>query len=634
MCGIAGIFSLDPARPVARASLIAMTRALVHRGPDDEGFYVDGAAGLGFRRLAIVDPRPAGNQPHYSEDRAVVSVCNGEIYNYPALRSELEARGHRLQSRCDVEVLPHLYEEYGDALPARLSGQFALAVYEPGRHRLLLARDPVGICPLFWCEVAGQILFASEIKALLAHPAVPRRVDLAGLDQVLTLPGLVSPRTLFAGIHALPPGQALIVENGRVRTQIYWDLDYPCDPTAPAAAPADWEEQLEHLLQQAVERRLQADVPVGFYLSGGLDSSLVAALIHRLRPHDDWHAFSIVFDDTALDERRYQRQMADRIGVRLHQVPFVPDDIERRLRAVVRAAETPLRETYDTCSHALSEAVHAAGCKVVMSGEGADELFAGYVGYRFDMARGAATGTDAADFDDLLDADAWEETRTREQMWGNGTFFYERDYAAFRETKAALYAPDIAARLATFDCTRQPVVDTARLAGRHPLHRRSYVDFKLRIADHLLADHGDRMTFAHSVEGRYPFLDADLIDFVTRLPPALLMQDGREKYPLRRIARQMVPPAIVDREKFAFVAPGSPLLLARAQRGVADWVAALLDPERIRREGYFNPATVGALRAAYLQPDFSLNQTFDIDLMMVILSFQILLEEFQLPNHS
>jgi asparagine synthase (glutamine-hydrolysing) len=317
--------------------------------------------------------------------------------------------------------------------------------------------------------------------------------------------------------------------------------------------------------------------------------------------------------------------------VRLHQVPFVADDIERRLRAVVRAAETPLRETYDTCSHALSEAVHAAGCKVVMSGEGADELFAGYVGYRFDMARSAATG---ADFDDLLDADAWEETRTREQMWGNGAFFYERDYAAFRETKAALYAPDIAARLATFDCTRQPVVDTARLAGRHPLHRRSYVDFKLRIADHLLADHGDRMTFAHSVEGRYPFLDADLIDFVTRLPPALLMQDGREKYPLRRIARQLVPPAIVDREKFAFVAPGSPLLLARAQHGVADWVAALLDPERIRREGYFNPATVGALRETYLRPDFSLNQTFDIDLMMVILSFQILLEEFQLPSHS
>jgi hypothetical protein len=357
-CAASPAFS-STCRPVAHAAAIAMTRALVHRGRTTRA-HVEGAAGWGPAGWPSSIMRPAATSPLQRRPRGRFGLQRRSTTTWP-LRGELEARGHRLQSRCDVEVLPHLYEEYGDALPARLSGQFALAVYEPGRHRLLLARDPVGICPLFWCEVAGQILFASEIKALLAHPAVPRRVDLAGLDQVLTLPGLVSPRTLFAGIHALPPGQALIVENGRVRTQIYSDLDYPRDATAPAAAPVDWEAQLEHLLQQAVARRLQADVPVGFYLSGGLDSSLVAALIHRLRPHDDWHAFSIVFDDPALDVRRYQRQMADRIGVRLHQVPFVPDDIERRLRVVVRAAETLLRNL----RHLLARPVrgpHAAGC--------------------------------------------------------------------------------------------------------------------------------------------------------------------------------------------------------------------------------------------------------------------------------
>lgn len=628
MCGIAGIYSLDRHRPVARELVERMSTALVHRGPDDAGLHVEGPLGLGFRRLAIVDPRPAGNQPHYSEDRGVVSVCNGELYNHGALRAGLEARGHRLRSRCDVEVLPHLYEDLGDDLLPRLNGQFALAIAEPARHRLLLARDPVGVCPLFWCELDGQILFASEIKGLLAHPAVPRRVDLAGLDQILTFPGLVSPRTAFAGIHALPPGHALVIEDGRTRLQRYWDLDYPRGDAPPP--PPDWEDELEHLLLQAVERRLQADVPVAFYLSGGLDSSLVAGLIHRLRPREDWQAFSMVFDDAALDERAYQRQVADRIGARLHAVPFTADTVDRRLRAVVRASETPLRETYDTCSHALSEAVHAAGCKVVLSGEGADELFAGYVGYRFDALRGAEDDGLA----DLLDGEAWEENLARETLWGDAGFFYERDYAAFRETRAALYAPAVAAQLGAFDCTRAPVVDTARLAGRHPTHKRSYVDFKLRIADHLLADHGDRMSFAHSVEGRYPFLDADLIAFVTRLPPALLMQDGREKYPLRRVARRHVPPAIVEREKFAFVAPASPTLLARAAAGEAAWVADLLDPARIGREGYFNPKTVATLRQAWLRPGFSINQTFDVDLMMVVLTFQLFIEEFGLPDHS
>lgn len=638
MCGISGIYALDRHRPVARASLEAMTRALVHRGPDDEGYYCAGPAGLGFRRLAIVDPRPAGNQPHYSEDRQVVSVCNGELYNHQALRHELQAAGHQFMSRCDVEVLPHLYEAHGDGLLERLNGQFALAIYAPERHRLLLARDPVGVCPLFWCMADDCVIFASEIKALLKHPKVLRQVDLTGLDQVLTFPGPVSPRSLFAGIHALPPGHALVVEDGKVRSHCYWDLDYP-RASASSTPPDDWEEQLEALLLQAVSRRLQADVPVGFYLSGGLDSSLIASLIRRLRPaadfqagfQADWQAFSIVFDDAGLDERAYQRQMADHIGARLQQVPFTADAIDQRLRAVVRAAETPLRETYDTCSHVLSAAVQQSGCKVVLSGEGADELFAGYVGYRFDAARAAAGGED---FDELLDAEAWEALRCRETLWGDASFFYERDYAAFRDTKAALYAPDLAARLAEFDCSRAPIINPQQIAGRNRLHQRSYVDFKLRIADHLLADHGDRMTFAHSVEGRYPFLDADLIAFVTRLPPGLLMADGREKYPLRRVARRHVPPAIINREKFAFVAPGSPLLLGRAAAGQADWVAALLEPSRIRNAGYFNPDTVAALRAAYLRPDFSLNQTFDVDLMMIVLTFQIFLEEFQLPDRS
>ncbi len=620
MCGITGIISLDPRRPVERAPLEVMTHSLVHRGPDDSGFHVEGPVGLGFRRLAIIDPRPIGNQPHFSANRQVVSVCNGEIFNHEDLRRELEGRGHQLRSRCDVEVLPYLYQDMGEALLDRLNGQFALAIYDQALHRLVLARDPVGICPLYYTVAEGQLLFASEIKALLTHPAVKRAVDLTGLDQCFTFPGLVSPNTLFKGIHSLPAGHLLVMENGVVQARCYWDLDYPED--APRQPPANWQQELDHLLRQAVARRLQSDAQVGFYLSGGLDSSLIAGLIHAQRPNAQWHSFSIVFDDERLDERRYQRMVSDRLASIHHEIPFKPSDVEQRLRAVIRHAESPLRESYDTCSHALAQAVHEAGCKVVLSGEGADELFAGYVGYRLDALRGNNLGADP------LDGDDWQEMQLRERLWGDGNFFYERDYHAFNETLQALYSPALAQRHGEFGATRHAPVPHARLKRRHPIHQRSYVDFKLRIADHLLTDHGDRMTFAHSVEGRYPFLDKDLIAFVTRLPPGLLVQDQREKYPLRCIARDYVPPAIINREKFAFVAPGSPALL-RADSG---WIADLLAPERIQRQGYFNPQTVERLRQAYLKPGFEVNQTFDVDLMMLVITFQILLEEFDLPD--
>jgi asparagine synthase (glutamine-hydrolysing) len=547
MCGIAGIVSFERDRPVDRAEVARMTQALVHRGPDDVGLRLAPGAGLGFRRLAIVDLRPEGNQPHANEDGTVLSVVNGEIYNHAQLRDRLLADGHVLRSRCDVEVVPHLYERHGVDLPAQLNGQFALAVHDARRHRLLLARDRVGVCPLFYAVVDGRLYFASEIKALLEHPAVPRDLDLRGLDQVLVFPGLVSPTTMFRAVHALPAGHWLVLEDGKLATGAYWDLDYPAEPASEP--PAGWQEQLDFLLRQAVERRLQSDVPVACYLSGGLDSSLVTGLMHALRPQTRWDAFSLAFDDPALDERRHQHAMAQHAAVRHHTVAFTPSDVERRLRAVIRHCESPLKESYDTCSHALSQAVRANGCKVVLSGEGADELFAGYLGYRLQGLR---------DGDELLDADGWEEARLRGRLWGDERFFYERDYAAFRELSRAVYAPDIAEDPARYDCLAEAPVDRGRVRGRHPVHQRSYVDFKLRIADHLLGDHGDRMTFAHGVEGRYPFLDQDLIDFVTRLPPALLTADGREKYPLREVAARYVPEQVLARETFSFVGPGSP----------------------------------------------------------------------------
>lgn len=617
MCGITGIFSFDRARPAQSAACAAMAAALRHRGPDEGGAFAAPGVALGFTRLSIID-LATGNQPHSNATGEIVSIVNGEIYNHRALRADLEARGHRFRTHCDVEVVVHLYEEYGRDFATRLNGQFAFALYDARTHRLVLGRDQTGIAPLFHARVGDTLLFGSEIKALLAHPGVERRLNLRGLDQILTFPGMRSPTTMFEGVDALPPGHLLIADRAGTQLRQYWDLVYP---TASATAPADagdHVERLDALLFAAVGRRLAADVPVGLYLSGGLDSSLIGALARKAAPDQVLHSFSITFPDAAIDERAAQRAMATALGTVHHEIEFSTDDIARRLRDAVVAAEAPLKESYNTCSLALSQLVRDSGHKVVLSGEGADELFGGYVGYRLDAAgehRGVAEGLEAMLEDEL-----------RGELWGDPGFFYERDYALFRETRAGLYSADVAARLAEFDATREPAVDHARMVHRHRLHQRSYADFKLRMADHLLADHGDRVSYAHSVEARFPFLDAELIDFMTRIPPGLLVRDGTEKWLLRQVALRHLPPALARREKFGFVAPGAASLL---QRGIP-WVDELLSPETIRKQNIFDAEMVQRLRTRQLGGSARPNTTFDTDVLMLVLTCGLFLDAFNL----
>ena len=624
MCGFAVIFDLHGRGGADRALAEAMTVPLIHRGPDSADGYGDGTAALGFRRLRIIDLE-GGEQPMTNEDGSLVLVCNGEIFNYRQLTEELRGRGHVFKSRSDVEVILHLYEEMGDALVDRLDGQFAFALYDRRRRRLLAARDHFGVCPLFHARVGDTVLLASEVKALLEHPDVERRVDLTGLDQLLDFPGLVSPRTLFAGVSSLPAGHLMRLEDGRVEVREYWDLVYPRMDEAPyldGAGEAELTEDLGERLRDSVRKRLQADVEVGFYLSGGLDSSLIAALVSDATPGRRRHSFSIGFRQQPMDEAPYQRLMARAVGSRHHPIVFDEDEVLSLLRRSVWHAECPVKETYNTCSMALSRAARDAGVTVVLTGEGADELFAGYVGYRFDEAdRGRAGGDPLA---------AALEAEARERLWGDPDLFYETDHAALREVKAALYHPELAADLESFECLGEAPVRHDRLQGRHPLHQRSYLDFKLRLADHLVADHGDRMALASSVEARYPFLDLGVVDLARRLPPDLKLRGLEEKYLLRRFASDVLPPAILEREKFGFHAPGSPHLL----RSGCEWVEDLLSTERIRRQGYFNPGVVERLKARYRRPDFELNQPFETDLLTIILTFGLFLEEFDMPERS
>lgn len=625
MCGFTGIVDLTGARRADAPTVERMLRTLDHRGPDDRGSVVADDAALAFARLSIVD-LAGGRQPMTNEDGSIVSVCNGEIFNYPELRERLERAGHVLRSRCDVEVIPHLYEEYGPECTALLNGQFAFAVYDRRQRALLCARDHFGIAPLFYTVADGLFLFASEIKALLAHPAVRRRVDVTALDQVFTFPGVLSPRTMFDGIHSLAAGHQLTVAaHGQPRVRAYWDLVYPrADEAAGAAtgpaAEAEQLEQLDEALTRSVRRRMQADVPVGVYLSGGLDSSLIAAKMRALSS-GPLHAFSIDFAERDLSEARHQRLMAAQLEAVHHEYLMDFRHISERLRKVIYHTECPLKETYDTAALALSETVARHGIKVVLGGQGADELFAGYIGYRFDQFRARRPPP----------APPPAEAALRRALWGDEAFLYEKEHAAFRAELRPLYSRRLREAADDFDCLREPVIAHERIRGVDPVHRRSYVDLKLRLADHLLSDHGDRMALASSVEARYPFLDVELVELVRRMPPDLKLRDFEEKYALKRIAARQVPRAvpreIVEREKFGFAAPGSPYLL----RQDLEYIHDLLSHERIRREGYFDPDAVDALKERYLAPGFHINVPFDSDLLAVVITFGIFLETFQLP---
>jgi asparagine synthase (glutamine-hydrolysing) len=622
MCGLVGFVDMRGECRPDRELLVRMTDKLVHRGPDSSGYFLDQSVALGFRRLSIIDLE-SGDQPIYNEDESVVLMCNGEIFNYRELKKVLLQKGHTFRTNSDVEVLLHLYEEHGIDFLDKLNGQFAFVIYDRRRRRLFLARDHFGINPLYYSIVNGSFIFASEIKAILEHPHAPREVDLTGLDQTLSFPGLVSPRTMFKGINSLKSGHYLMVENGDASVKEYWDLDYPpLGAGSNGMSENEYVDELKELLTRSVQYRLQSDVPVGFYLSGGLDSSLIGALINQVAPNNRRHSFSIGFTDPDISETKHQRLMAKFTHSLHNEIIFDWSEIVERLSRMVYHSECPVRESYNTCSMALSAAARNAGVKVILTGEGADELFAGYVGYRFDSFRERESKS--------YDLETALEDELREQLWGDRDFFYEKDHLALREVKQTMYSARVNAVYPEFDCFKQGLINKERLRGRHPLHQRSYLDFKLRLSDHLVSDHGDRMTLANSVEGRYPFLDIDVVEFSTRIPPDLKLHNYTEKYILKRVAEDLVPREIMKREKFGFHAPGSPYLL---QHGI-EWINDMVSHDRIKRQGYFDPDVIDRLRAEYTQSGFKLNLPFEDDLLIIVLTFGIFLDTFNLPSFN
>ncbi|MES1250061.1 MAG: asparagine synthase (glutamine-hydrolyzing), partial [Chitinophaga rupis] len=423
MCGIVGVYDPGPACPVDELTIIAMANEMTHRGPDELSYLVEDGLAFGFRRLSIVDVLN-GHQPFYGVNKDVILICNGEIYNYKELRFELEKKGYQFKTNCDVEVVIHLYYEYGTDFISRLNGQFAFAIFDRRNNSLFLARDHFGICPLFYTNINGVFIFASEIKAIIKCPLVKREVDLEGLDQIFTFPGLVSPVTLFKNIRSLPPGSCMVVKNGESTISQYWDLVYPEISETHVEAESYYLEKLDDLLLKSVRYRLNADVPIGFYLSGGLDSSLIGALMKVVAPEAVFPSFSIGFPfENQMNEREHQEKMIGHLSLENTAIMFDYAEIEKGLKQAVWASECSLKESYNTCSLALSRSVNDQGIKVILSGEGADELFGGYVGYRFDKQRTNKTA--------LKDIEEQLEDDCRRKLWGDPGFFYEKNYYEF-----------------------------------------------------------------------------------------------------------------------------------------------------------------------------------------------------------
>jgi asparagine synthase (glutamine-hydrolysing) len=607
MCGIAGIVDLDGRRPLPRGALAAMSAALVHRGPDEDGTFEQPGVGLACRRLSIVGVAN-GRQPVASEDGSIRAVCNGELYDYPELRPQLERAGHRFATDTDVELIPHLWEDHGPAALDRLRGQFAFAVWEEPHRRLTLARDRFGICPLYWSEVrdAGGcwLLFASEVRALFASGLVAAKPDPCGVHQLFTFIGVPGPVTCFEGVRTLHPGHTLTVQLGdgrpaTVTDRTYWEIDFPDDGREETASERQLVDRFEEVLFRAVSRRLRADVPVVSYLSGGVDSSLVVAMASKAlgRPIP---TFTVrVSGADGLDESASASALASKFGSRAAVVPYSPADMLREYPRLVRAAEAPVIDTSAAASLLLAQRVRADGYKVALTGEGADEWLAGYPWFKAVHALrwlGRLLGPAIRLHLRTLRAPpgTFDLVRSAEKALGGSNVWLIWS-TLMRLNTLRLFSPEMRDRLAGHEPFADLALDPARLAKWHPLHRGLGVGARTLMAGMLLSSKGDRVAMHSSVETRYPFLDEEVFAFLARLRPRWKLRALTSKYLLRRLAERWLPREAAWRRKAMFRAPLDPFHGPDAPA----YVRQLLSPESLRKAGYFDPAGVARWQGRY-----------------------------------
>ncbi len=633
MCGIAGILDFS-GKAVDPVLLRRMIERVSHRGPDDSGTHADKGVGLAHARLSIIDPA-FGRQPMHNEDKSVTIVFNGEIFNYVELREELLARGQKLLTRCDTEVILRLYEEKGEECVRYLNGDWAFAIWDSRRERLFLSRDRIGVRPLFYTFANHAFVFGSEIKSVFAIPRVSREIDPVALDQILTFWVTLPPRTAFKGIKELPPGHSMFVQNGKTKVWPYWRLDYGAD-TGETSEEATAEELLS-LLADATRIRLRSDVPVGAYLSGGLDSAFVTALIQRISGAP-LKTFSVSFDDPEFDESTYQNEVVSFLGTDHQDVRCAYPDIARVFPDVVWHSEKPILRTAPAPLYMLSGLVREQGYKVVLTGEGSDEMLGGYDIFKEAKIRRFCAARPESRARPLLLKRLYPYLNNLQSQSGAflSAFFHARADDAGNEFFSHLPRWRLTSRLKALlsGSARSSIGAYDGLAelrdtlppgfrGWDGFCQAQYLESLYLLPGYILSSQGDRVAMAHSVEGRFPFLDHRLVEFAARVPPHLKMKVLNEKYLLKRCASGFVPESVRKRSKQPYRAPEGKCFFRGAR---LEYVEALLSPERIREDGIFDPPTVGKVVRKFRQGRAI--GILDNMALVGVLSTQILIDRF------
>jgi len=650
MCGIAGYLHADPARPVDARVLSAMAAIQHHRGPDGYGYKTIQDRGIGFShaRLSIIDlNEERARQPFLSGDGNLLLAHNGEFYDYKRLRADLASRGAQFNTKSDSEIVLHLYPRVGlESMLKHLRGEFAFALYDKQKDRLILVRDRFGIKPLYWTKTDNVLVFGSELKVLFAHPEVPSQIDTQGLYHQL-MQTIVPGTTPFRDVHQIKPGHMLIVErrHGRfvIKDEKYWDMDYPLMEERNNDAPDEYYiEGVRDRLLQAVQLRLEADVPVACYLSGGIDSCSILGL-SAASQQSAVKAFTIGFDDAAYDETAIAKEMARTVAADQDILMLQADHLYDNFARTIWHTERSIYNTLGVAKLLMSQHVNEAGYRVVVTGEGSDELFSGYPAFRRDMFLHGLDTLSAAE------RAGWEQMLAESNKLFKGAMLAEEawqdealdDVVGFTPSclqpwlssskhVLALLNKDRAGEMKDYqpgkaiaDC-----LDADMLSGRHPLDKAQYVWIKTMLEGQILTWGGDRVDMANSMEARPAFLDHHLAEFATQLPPTLRIRGRTEKYVLREAMRGLLPKVLYEREKFAFMAPPAHTDPKKwqAMKALAD---QFLSEEQVVEAGLLDVDGVNNLFALHQRPDVSSATQVQLDAVINhMLSVQILHHHF------
>jgi len=603
MCGIAGSLHLREGF-ADRELLERMIATIRYRGPDDIGVYSNGPIGLAHTRLSIID-LAGGHQPMSIANGSLWITFNGEIFNYIELREDLIKKGHRFNTNSDTEVLLQLYQEEGERCVERLNGQWAFVIWDSAQHKLFLSRDRFGVRPLYYTQTADSFLFASEIKALLACPEVDAAIDLIALDQIFTFWVTLPPRTAFRSIKQLPPGHSMTIQNGHISVLPYWTFDL-----APAVAnKKSQEEQLVDeflaLLRDATHIRLRSDVPVGAYMSGGIDSSVIAALVGA-RVGENLRTFSVSFEDSEFDESAYQREASSFLKTSHSDIHCRHQDIARVFPDVIAHTEQPIVRTAPAPLYLLSKLVHESGFKVVLTGEGADEMLGGYDIFKETKIRRFWSRNPQSSRRPLLLKRLYPymDNIQRQSLDYLKHFFRITDHDLkspffshlprweMTSKSKLFFSEDARTELASYDAIedlRQILPE--RYSSWPSLSKAEFLEAEYLLPGYILSSQGDRMAMAHAVEGRYPFLDYRVVEFASRLPADLKMKVLDQKYLLKQAVKGLIPESIRTRDKQPYRAPDGKSFFGHKENYIED----VLSPSRLKQDGIFDPKATAAL---------------------------------------